>query len=227
MNTTNNIEDESQYKNAIGILGGTFDPIHIGHTITAKSVAHWLNLQNILLLPAHIPPHKETPKISATQRAKMVELVCKSDNLFQCDLRELYRSGPSYTVETLKELKKTYPSKTLFFIMGMDSLLTFTQWYNYKKILTLCHLVINTRPNYSMDMLNNETRQLLSHYKVENIKQLQTKKSGAIIFAPSVSSNINLNISSTNIRQQLANNGCCNQVSSDVLAFINKNQLYR
>jgi len=227
MNTANDTENKSLHQNAIGIFGGTFDPIHIGHTIPAKSVARWLNLNKILLLPACIPPHKETPKISAQQRAKMVELVCENDSLFQCDLRELYRSGLSYTVETLKELKQDYPNKILFFIMGMDSLLTFTQWHNYKEILTLCHLVINHRPNYKIDRLNNETQLLLSHYKVDSLEQLKTKNAGAIIFAPKISSDINLDISSTNIRQQFANNEFCSQVSPDVLAFINKNQLYR
>ena len=96
--------------NGIGILGGTFDPIHLGHTQSAQSVALWLNLSKILFIPAHIPPHKNeldnTPSANAQQRAAMVELACKDHTLFECDTRELARQQHSYTVDTLIELKE-------------------------------------------------------------------------------------------------------------------------
>jgi len=200
MNTTKATKSKNVLfqENSIGILGGTFDPIHIGHTTPAECVARWLNLDKILLIPAHIPPHKKTPKINAEQRAKMVDLVCEDNSLFQCDLRELHHLTPSYTVETLKELKQDYPNKTLFFIMGMDSLLTFTQWHCYKEILTLCHLVINTRPNYSLTQLNDETKLLLKDHKVTELFRLQNASFGHIIFTPNFSSESYINISSSN-----------------------------
>ena len=159
--------------NGIGILGGTFDPIHLGHTQSAQAVANQLNLTEVLLIPAHIPPHKISAKLvphaSAEQRAAMVEIACQKSELFTCDLRELKRSGHSYTVDTLKELKQQYPTKALFFIIGMDSLLTFTTWHKYKEILSLCHLVVNTRPNYSIEQLNEETKTLLSNCQTADV----------------------------------------------------------
>ena len=88
----------------IGILGGTFDPIHFGHINPAINTAKWLELSQLILLPAHIPPHKSQTKASALHRKAMVSLVCDDYPLFKLDDRELLRSSPSYTVETLKEM---------------------------------------------------------------------------------------------------------------------------
>ncbi len=148
----------------IGIFGGTFDPIHIGHVKSIDAVATWLHLDKVLIIPAHIPPHKTdsniTPKATSAQRATMVELAIADKPLFYCDRRELNRNGPSFTIDTLKELKATYPNQPLYFVIGMDSLQTFTTWHKYKEILSLCHLVVNTRPNYHLSDLNRETKNL-------------------------------------------------------------------
>ena len=155
-------ELKSKQLSNIGIFGGTFDPIHLGHTQSAQIVAQYLNLSKVLFIPAHIPPHKNcvnnSPKVSAEQRSTMVELACKENKIFTCDKRELRRQQYSYTVDTLLELKKELPEQRLYFIIGMDSLLSFTQWHRYQDILKLCHLVVNTRPNYDLNQLNNETK---------------------------------------------------------------------
>lgn len=217
---------------SIGILGGTFDPIHLGHTLPAKAVADYLSLIKILLIPTNIPPHKATPNVSAQQRTEMVRLACNTESLFTCDERELKRDGHSYTVDTLKELAAAYPHQTLYFIIGLDSLLTFTRWHKYEEILSLCHLIVNTRPNYQLDYIDQATTLLLKNHQVHHISDLTKQKSGGIFLLPDSlpchENNLHLDISSTEIRQKLANQQDCQQLlDPSVLTFINKNNLYR
>lgn len=217
---------------SIGILGGTFDPIHLGHTLPAKVVADYLSLTQVLLIPASIPPHKATPNVSAKQRAEMVHLACQSEHVFTCDERELKRDGNSYTVDTLKELKEAFPQQALYFIVGLDSLLTFTRWHKYQEILSLCHLVVNTRPNYQLDNVDQTTSALLNNHQIHTIDELKKRKSGGIFLfphtLPAYQNHLDINISSSEIRQQLANSQDCQQLlAPSVFTFINKNKLYR
>ena len=226
-------------KQAIGILGGTFDPIHLGHTLPVQAVAKWLCLDKVIYLPASIPPHKSRPNISADVRAKMVSLACQQNPLFECDTRELNRDGHSYTIDTIKELSSLYPKHTLYFMMGMDSLLTFTTWKSYQQILSLCHIVVNTRPNYSLPELSclpMSTQQLLKNHRVFTQSELQKRQTGGIIFSQDLY-NLNglndgqapkLDISSTELRTMLKNNQDCSAyINTDVLKYINEHKLYR
>lgn len=217
---------------SIGILGGTFDPIHIGHTLPAKVVAKHLSLDEILFIPASIPPHKKTPNVSAKQRVEMVKLACDTEPLFTCDERELNRNGHSFTVDTLHELAQTYTNAQLYFIIGLDSLLTFTTWHKYQEILSLCHLVVNTRPNYQLNTINKSTKNLLDKHQVTSVDLLKECKAGGILLLsshlPYDDKHLNINVSSSEIRKQLSHNQSCkNLLSPSVLAFINKNKLYR
>ncbi len=225
---TNSNEKMNYLNTGIGVLGGTFDPIHLGHTQSAQVVADELGLNTILLIPAHIPPHKTTadlvPHASPEQRAAMVEIACQENQFLSCDLRELNRSGHSYTVDTLKELKRQYPDRPLHFIIGMDSLLTFTRWHQYQEILSLCHIVVNTRPNYSKEQLNKATKQLLSTHQALEVNELNQSDFGKIYFTKSSF----FDISSTKIRQNLVQQQSCHQLLlPSIIEFINKNKLYR
>jgi nicotinate-nucleotide adenylyltransferase len=226
--TSTKLDLSTSITTAIGILGGTFDPIHLGHTQSAQAVANELGLTKVLLIPAHIPPHKFSaelvPHASAEQRAAMVEIACQKSELFTCDPRELNRVGHSYTVDTLKELKQQYPKNTLYFIIGMDSLLTFTRWHKYQEILSFCHLVVNTRPNYSLEQLNDETKILLRNCQTTDIAELTLFDSGKIFF----SNEYFVDVSSTDIRQRLGQKETCNpHLLPSISEFIHKNKLYR
>lgn len=217
---------------SIGILGGTFDPIHLGHTLPAKAVADYLSLSTVLLIPAKSPPHKVTPNVSAQQRAEMVHLACSTELSLTCDERELERDGHSYTIDTLKELSTEFPQQTLHFIIGLDSLLTFTQWHKYQEILSLCHLIVNTRPNYQLNNLNQATVELLNNHLIRTVDELKTHKSGKILLLPnslpSYHDHLHLDISSSEIRQKLSNKEDYQQfIAPSVYAFIKKNNLYR
>lgn len=216
----------------IGILGGTFNPVHLGHTLPAKNVAEHLSLDKVLFIPANVPPHKSSPNVCANHRATMVKLACEHEPKFNCDERELTREGYSYTVETLQELSKNHPDTNLYFIMGLDSLLTFTTWHKYQNILTYCHLVVNTRPNYQLKNLNQATKSLLNKHQISDINVLKNMSSGGVLLLshslPSFDNQLDLNISSSEIRNRLNNNQTCQDLlSPKVLAFINKNKLYR
>lgn len=218
--------------NNIGILGGTFNPIHLGHTLPAKAVAAYLSLDEILFIPASIPPHKSSPNISAKHRATMVKLACDNEPLFHCDERELQRTGYSYTVDTVKELSLSYPKSRLYFIMGLDSLLTFTQWHKYQEILSLCHVVVNTRPDYQLSNINKATQLLLKQHLVQDVDALKQKHAGGVFLfscsLPEHEKQLNIKLSSSDIRQRLINKQRCDSLlSPKVLDFINKNKLYR
>jgi len=210
----------------IAILGGTFDPIHNGHIIPAQHVAKWLGVKQVSLMPTHLPPHKNMVSATAEQRVDMVQLICESNPLFTCDQRELNRTGLSYTVETLKEIKQQHPGKTIYFIIGMDSLLTFQQWHQWQEILTLCHLVVNYRPNHAVDNFSNDLTILLEQHKPPSISDLLSlnKSAGYIIFPPEIF----CDVSSTLIRANIKNGSDCQKLIPEiVLNYINQHQLYR
>ena len=186
----------------IGILGGTFDPIHYGHIRPAMEVKQALALDKILLMPNHIPPHKQQPNITTAQRLKMVDDVCQQlDGFVLCDI-EAKRNTPSYTVITLEKLKSLYPEDELFFIMGMDSFLQLQSWYEWQHLFDFAHLVVCQRPGWQLDA---------SH----PMQQILTVRSQGPLAAPVSCGHKNYgqifpvtvtpqDISSTQIREQLA-----------------------
>jgi len=208
----------------IALLGGTFDPIHLGHTLPAQETAQWLGAKQIYLIPAHIPPHKNGTHANAQQRAKMVSLVCDDSAVLLLDNRELKRQTPSYTVDTLHEIKAEQPNADLYFIMGMDSLLSFTKWRRWQEILTLCNLVVNIRPGYAHLTLEAALAPALSARLVYNITQLQQQQTGQIILHESTP----LDISSTQIREKIkAGSNYSQYLPVSVYNYIAQHKLYR
>lgn len=206
------------------LLGGTFDPIHLGHIAPAKETATWLGAKHVSLIPAHIPPHKQNTHASAEQRASMAEIICLNDDLFQLDRRELMRSEHSFSVDTLAELKAEQPNAHLHFMMGMDSLLTFTQWRDWQKILTLCNLIVNIRPGYCHQQLNTKISPALTPHLVESVEQLKKHSVGKIILHECEA----IDISSTQIRRQIRSGEDYAQfVTKQVYIYIEQQQLYR
>jgi nicotinate-nucleotide adenylyltransferase len=211
-------------KKDIAIMGGTFDPIHKGHIETAKETAAWLDVEQLLLLPAHIPPHKNTTSVSAQHREAMVKIICHQQPLFQLDNRELIRNTASYTVTSLQEIKQEQPESRVFFIVGMDSLLNFTCWYQWQTILSLSHLVVNIRPGYQLNQINTETQQLLQNHQINDLNELKQKDAGGIIFHQ----NQSLDISSSEIRQRLLTNKFDkNHLAESVHHYIIQENLYQ
>lgn len=133
----------------LGILGGSFDPIHNGHLAVARHVRDILGLQAVHLVTAKIPPHKQGKyQASAAHRHAMVELAVKGDPALVADDCEVKRPGPSYTVDTLRDFRRRFPEAELFFIVGADTIPELNSWYRLPEILKLCRIVTVTRPGY-------------------------------------------------------------------------------
>ena len=132
----------------IGIFGGTFDPIHFGHLRTAFELRRKLDLSQVRFLPNGDPPHRSGTIASAADRLGMVSATIAGQPHFVVDDRELHRDGPSYSVDTLTDLRAEYPARSLCLIVGMDAFLGLPQWYQWKKVLQLAHVVVAHRPGW-------------------------------------------------------------------------------
>jgi nicotinate-nucleotide adenylyltransferase len=130
----------------IGIFGGTFDPVHIGHLRTAYELRQRLAIDRIHFIPAAVPPHRPQPVASAELRVAMLEAALADDDSAIVDRRELEREGPSYTVDTAASLRAGYPQHALCLLLGMDAFLGLTTWHEWEGLLTLVNIVVARRP---------------------------------------------------------------------------------
>ena len=130
---------------AIGILGGTFDPIHFGHLRSALDVAEQLNLDHVHLIPSARPPHRPQPQATAEQRLMMLHLAVKNNAQFVVDDRELQREGSSYTIDTLKSLRQEFPDSPLYLMLGTDAFLGLPTWHQWKQLLDFSNIVVMQR----------------------------------------------------------------------------------
>lgn len=133
----------------IGLLGGTFNPIHNGHLQIAQEVHKKLNLDSVLFIPSGAPPHKPDDKIpSAADRLEMTRLALLDHPDFKLSDIEAKRPGKSYSIQTLSELKSLHPSDSFFFIIGMDAFHDIPTWKEAERLLTLTHFVVVSRPGH-------------------------------------------------------------------------------
>jgi len=180
----------------IGILGGTFDPVHFGHLRPALDVAEQLNLDHVRLIPCSVPPHRTQPQATAQQRLTMLQLAIKNNSQFIVDDREIQREGPSYTVDTLKSLRDEFPDTALYLILGTDAFLGLQSWHQWSQIIELAHIVVMQRPDEKLN-ISEEFKQWYQKHLVKADKQ--TELAGSI-WPVNV---MQLAISATFIRQQI------------------------
>lgn len=141
----------------IGILGGTFNPVHYGHLRIAEEVRERFNLSKVIFVPAGIPPFKIKAEelIEADHRAEMVRLAIKTNPFFEFSDIEIKREGISYTVDTLEVLKKEYPGDNIYFIAGADAMADLPKWRRPGRILELAEVIVVTRPDFPLSRLQN------------------------------------------------------------------------
>lgn len=144
----------------LGVLGGTFDPIHLGHLVAAQEAWQQLQLDRVLFLPAGVPPHKPDRAITPAQhRLRMVELAVADQPHFGISQVDLNRPGPCYTLETLRLIREEWgPDPELIFVEGADSLADILSWYQPQKIIQLCSFAVVRRPWIEVDLPSLEAK---------------------------------------------------------------------
>ncbi|MFC3608633.1 nicotinate-nucleotide adenylyltransferase [Stutzerimonas tarimensis] len=207
----------------IGMLGGTFDPVHIGHLRAALEVAEVMGLDELRLIPSARPPHRETPNSSAEHRLAMVRCAVGDLAPLSVDARELARDKPSYSLDTLQSLRSELGAEAqLFMLLGWDAFCGLPGWHRWTELLDHCHILVLQRPD--ADSEAPETLRDLLAARSEADPMALSGPGGQIAFiwqSP-------LAVSATQIRQLLAAGRSVRFLVPDaVLAYINAHGLYR
>lgn len=187
----------------LGILGGTFDPIHVGHLRAAENAAEGLSLDQVAFVPAHIPPHRSEPLTSARDRFVMVALATAANPRFLASDAELRREGPSYTVDTVRGLKQERPEDEVVLIVGSDTFAEMETWRDPDALFALCAVAVVSRPG-------------------TNGAHPPGGRPTLLVEGPG------LEVSSTDIRRRAARGGSIRYLVPDAVAdYIAKRRLYR
>jgi nicotinate-nucleotide adenylyltransferase len=213
----------------VGILGGTFDPIHFGHLRMAQELADALNLDEVRYIPAATPPHRVQPFISAQHRLEMVRLAIADNPIFLLDERELQRAEqdgniPSYTIDTLISLRKELGEETaIHLLMGSDAFLGLPAWHRWQELLDYCHIIVAHRPGFAVtENMPVSLKAFWDGSATTQIADLSRKNAGHILMQPITP----LDISATKIREDMKKNLIPRYLMpQSVIAYINENGL--
>ncbi len=208
----------------VGVFGGTFDPIHCGHLRSALELSERLELAQLRLMPCATPPHRQSTDCTAPQRAAMVELAVAGESRLVCDTRELQRSGPSYTIDSLIELRQELGEQTsLSLIMGCDALLDIGSWHRWKEILDWAHVVVIARPGWQLPE-HGPVAQWIEDNRLSAADGIKQRAAGGIL----IEELRPLTISSTEIRAMLGSGRSVRYLMPEsVLDYIEQHRLYR
>jgi nicotinate-nucleotide adenylyltransferase len=214
----------------LGILGGTFNPIHYGHLAAAEEVSDRLGLHRVLFVPSFIPPHKQDEDIpSVIHRMEMVRLAIADNPLFELSDIEIKRGGMSYTIDTMEALRKTMADAELYFITGLDSFLEIKTWNRWKMLMTLCGFVVLSRPGYHFQDLSRlefmkSAEDEFAALDVGSCKQTVVRTGAYTFFLEMIPL---FDISSTDIRRRIkAGRSIKYLLPDEVENYIIKNKLY-
>jgi nicotinate-nucleotide adenylyltransferase len=212
----------------IGILGGTFDPVHYGHLRLAEEMLEQANLSQIRFIPAGTPPHRAAPQVSAQHRSRMVRLAIAGQPAFVLDEREVNRTAPCYTVDTLRELRAELgASQPLCLLMGGDAFLQLHTWHEWEQLFELAHIVVGYRPGYTLEeRIHSAMPPLQRHYQQRlcPVEALSQQPCGGIteLAIPK------LEISATDIRRRAAEGRTIRYLLPDAVAdYIHQLHLYQ
>jgi nicotinate-nucleotide adenylyltransferase len=186
----------------IGILGGTFDPIHFGHLRLAQELAQALKLSQVRFVPSGTPPHRSAPQASSAHRVAMARLAVAANPLFAVDDRETRRSGPGYTFDTLTELRAELGAACpLALLLGADAFLEFATWHRWHELFQLAHVAVAHRPGFPVETWSNSMPQPLAREYAARLMQqplaVHLAPAGGIVVIPFTA----LDISATAIRE--------------------------
>jgi len=209
----NSVKKRNGHELKIGVLGGTFDPVHNGHLVLAEQMSSYFNFPKVLFIPSNLPPHKEVEKIAPIgHRIEMLKLAIKDNDVFEMSVLECEREGMSYSYETIGLLEKMYPPDTEFyFIVGSDVLYDLETFKNFEILSKKCSFATAVRPGANVERLSDVVERL-------------GKKYGATIYPVPFHE---IDISSTMIRERIASGKSVRYLTPEaVLSYIMENKLY-
>jgi nicotinate-nucleotide adenylyltransferase len=212
----------------IGVLGGTFDPVHYGHLRLAEELGETLKLGEVRLIPVGTPPHRVTPHVAAEHRLEMVRIAAAGNPRLTVDERELRRAGPGYTYDTLAGLRAELgAARPLVLIVGADAFLEFASWHRWREVFGLAHIAVAHRPGFPAERWGERMPQPLAReYESRLMRQplaTHLQPAGGIVVVPFTA----LDISATAIRDRIkAGTSPRYLLPSSVLDYIRKHQLY-
>ena len=183
----------------IGIYGGTFDPVHIGHLRTALEVCEWAGLDHVRMVPARVPPHRDTPDVRPEERLALLRAAVEGEPRLVVDTRELERDGPSYMVDTLASLRDELGATPLALVLGMDAFAGLPGWHRWGELFDLAHLVVVERPG-ARAPADAELEAALAGRRVADAGALAAHTAGRVVFTAATQ----LDISATRLRALLA-----------------------
>lgn len=212
----------------IGILGGTFDPIHYGHLRLGEELGEALRMQEVLLVPSGTPPHRSAPAVSAEHRLEMTRLAARGNPRFRVDEREARRSGPGYMFDTLTSLRaEVGPTRALVLLLGADAFLELATWHRWHDLFGLAHIAVAHRPGFPVERWADRMPQPLAReYSARLMQQplaVHLSPAGGIVVTPFTA----LDISATALREILrAGKSPRYLLPAAVLDYIHSNRLY-
>ncbi len=211
----------------LGILGGTFNPIHLGHLRCAEEIREQLDLEQIIFIPSANPPHKEPSEIvPASQRLKLTKLATSDNPRFFVSDIEIQRRGKSYSITTINYFRKKYgDGLNLFFILGMDAFQEITTWKGYEKLLACCNFIVTTRPRFKKKPLEEILPLIVAKlFSYDRKNRCYVHRSNSLIYFREITL---LNISSTLIRNNIRENRSIRYLLPErVEEYIRKRRLY-
>lgn len=212
---------------AIGIFGGTFDPVHYGHLRPALEMMEALELAEVRFVPSRQPPHRPVPRATAEQRHDMLQLALASEPRFTVDTRELEREGPSYMVDTLRSLREEFGDTPLCLLLGLDAFLGLGTWHEWAALPELAHVIVAHRPGWQLDSQVRGSEAALEMFRTRRLAtagEVHTRAAGGLWLQPVTL----LGISSTELRAAAAEGKSARYLLPDaVWRYIEEEGLYR
>ena len=207
----------------IGLFGGTFNPIHLGHLRGAEEIREAFGLQEVIFIPAALPPHKMTGKIiQARHRLEMVKRATRKNSLFSASDVELKRRGKSYSIDTIRYFREKFED-SLYFILGRDAFMEIETWKDFRNLFSLCNFIVMVRPGFIKT--SPFPKALVPAFRYDRGTSGWVHSSGNLLFLKEINF---LDISSTKVRELVEKGGSIKYlVPPEVETYIAKHGLYR
>lgn len=212
----------------IGILGGTFDPVHYGHLRLGEELGEVLKLEEVRLLPSGTPPHRSAPVASSEHRLAMTRLAVQGNPRFQVDDREVHRAGPGYMFDTLTSMRvESGPTQPLVLLLGADAFLELATWHRWHELFGLAHIAVAHRPGFPVERWAEQMPQPLAREYTSRLMHqplaVHLSPAGGVVVVPFTA----LDISATALRDLLQTGRSPRYLlPAPVLDYIRSNNLY-